>query len=112
MCDNHTQVENSLNLHKQENQKIENFERRGDIKKILDKALESSMRIEKIFSNNCSYSEDPVISSRKESEYNIEKEIEVQIPKSMDNYDDILVIDEPFYDSSILNVIDEMEDFN
>lgn len=116
------QTENSKDIDIQtetgKNEKVirkKKLDSKENYKKVLEKALESSMRIEKIFSNDSSVCEDfkffPSISEEK----SVEKTLVEKNPEVEDEMvvveDEMIVIEDSFYDSGILDVINEMEDY-
>lgn len=94
-----------------------NYEK-DSIRKILEKAHESSIRIEKILSPECSiYEELPCYRKTEEMcSYSVEKGSTnettfVKQQEDLSDHENMLIIEESFYDAGILDVINEMEDY-
>jgi hypothetical protein len=94
----------------------ENFEKKRfvgeDMKRVIEKAQETSARLEKFFYFNSESAGQSFWSEKGEICGKCEKSFQGLGKKDRGERDEeIIVIDEPFYDSHLLDVIDQMEDF-
>ena len=89
------------------------FDRSDDVRLVLEKALQSSLRVEKIFnSRNNSISEPSKDFKFYDNFDKIDKNNETcDLKNKKNNDDEIIILGDTFYDAGILDVINQMEEF-
>lgn len=108
-CDKEIQISDEKNSFTSFTRK-KTFETRDDVKKVLEKALETSSRIQKIFGSSYNSIDDTFKDSKSHSCL-CSKSIHTEPEAPLIEQEEIIVIEEPFYDSHLIDVINQMEEF-